>query len=410
MSDPGPSAPDGSAATSRHLKSPADPRWFGQTAKSSLHFVQSPGLGHGTGIAMILARYLTREMLTTFVAVLATLMLVVVASRFANYLAAAAAGEVARSYILELVGLKCVDALTPLLPASVFAALVLALGRLERDQEIVAMSAAGMSRAALARTVLAVGIGFAAVAGGLSLAAAPLVSERYESLKATARDSADFTRIVAQRFTRFGRSGPVFYVERITGDGHTMEEVFMHSSAGASDEVILAPRARYLSVPEGRFVVLEDGRRYVGAPGAGKWTITRFARYSVRLQDPKYASVGDRATTMTTARLWSAPAADRSAAAELQWRLSQPILTLVLAGAAFALSIASRGRFDRLLTGALFYLLYLGLVISAAKGVGSGHLPKEVGVWPVHAGFAAVVAILCLRLSRSPRARTAAPA
>ena len=359
---------------------------------------------------MILVRYVMREALTTFVAVLATLMLVVVAARFASYLAAAAAGEVARSFILELVGLKCVDALTPLLPASVFASLVLALGRLERDHEIVAMSAGGMSRASLARTVFALGLGFAVIAGGLSLAAAPLVSERYESLKAAASDSADFTRIVAQRFTRFGRTDPVFYVERIGGDGETLEQVFMHASAGEDHEVILAPRARYLSRPEGRFVILEDGRRYVGAPGAGRWTMARFARYSVRLRDAKHAPAGDRATTMSTAGLWSARNADRSAAAELQWRLSQPILTLVLAGAAFALSIASRGRFDRLLTGALFYLLYLGLVIGAAKGVGSGHLPQEVGVWPVHAGFAAVVAFLCLRPRRAPRTRTPAPA
>ena len=359
---------------------------------------------------MILRRYVMREALTTFVAVLATLMLVVVAARFASYLAAAAAGEVARSYLLELVGLKCVDALTPLLPASVFAALVLALGRFERDREIVAMSAGGMSRAALARTVFALGVGFAVVAGGLSLAAGPVVNDRYESLKAAARDSADFTRIVARRFTRFGRTDPVFYVERVAEDGHTMEQVFMHASAGEADEVILAPRARYLSRPEGRFVVLEDGRRYVGAPGAGKWTITRFARYSVRLRDAKHARAEDRATTMSTARLWAVRDADRTAAAELQWRLSQPVLTFILAGAAFAFSIAPRRRFDRLLTGALFYLLYLGLVIGAAKGVGSGHVPEEVGVWPVHAGFATVVALRCLRLRRSPRARSPAPA
>ena len=359
---------------------------------------------------MILGRYVIREVLATFAAVLATLLLVVVAARFANYLAAAAAGEVARSYILELVGLKCVDALSPLLPASVFAALVLALGRLERDKELVAMSAGGMSRAALARTVFAMGIGFAMVAGALSLGAAPLVSERYEALKAAAHDSADLTRIVAKRFTRFGGTDRVFFVERITEDRRTMEQVFMHASAGMTDEVVLAPRARYVTRPEGRFVVLEDGRRYVGAPGGGKWTVTRFGRYTVRLREADANPAENRAKTMSTARLWSERSAKRSASAELQWRLSQPVLTLVLAGVAFALSLGSRRRFDRLLTGALVYLAYLGLVIGAAKGVESGHLPHEIGVWPVHGGFAAAVAFLCLRPRRASRVRNVTPA
>ena len=359
---------------------------------------------------MILRRYLMRETLVTFTAVLSILMLVVVAARFANYLAQAAAGEVSRSYILELVALKCVDALTPLLPAGVFAALVLALRRFERDHELVAMSAGGLSRTALAGTVLVLGIGFSLVAGALSLAAAPVVSERYESLKAAARDSADFTRIVAGRFTHFGGTDPVFYVERIAGDGRTMERVFMHARSDEADEIVFAPRARYVSRPGGRFVVLEDGRRYVGVPGEGNWTTTRFGRYTVRLREEGSRVGFERPKTVSTARLWSASRADRAASAELQWRLSQPVLTLVLAGAAFALSLASRGRADRLAVGALFYLLYLGLLVGTAKGVESGQLPPWIGVWPVHGAFAAAVALLCLRLRRPLPVRTPASA
>ena len=418
MPDPGSSSPDGIVVTFASappafafpfaFRRTADYRWFDQTPKSSLHCAQSRGSGRRIGIAMILRRYLMREALVSFTAVLSILMLVVVAARFASYLAEAAAGEVSRSYILELVALKCVDALTPLLPASVFAALVLALRRLERDHELVAMAAGGLSRTALAGTVLALGVGFSLTAGALSLAAAPVVSERYESLKAAARDSADVTRIVSGRFTRFGGTGPVFYVERIAEDGHTMERVFMHAFSGAADEVVFAPRARYVSRPGGRFVVLEGGRRYVGVPGEGNWTITRFGRYTVRLREAGGGAQYERPNTVSTARLWSASSADRSASAELQWRLSQPVLTLVLAGAAFAFSFASRGRTDRLAVGALFYLVYLGLVVGAAKGVESGHLPPWIGVWPVHGAFAAAVALLCLRLRRPLHVRTPA--
>ena len=354
---------------------------------------------------MILRRYLVRETVLAFAAVLATLMLVVIAARFANYLAAAAAGQIGRAFIFELVALKCVDALTPLLPASVFAGLVLALGRLNRDHEIVAMTASGLSRGALAGTMLSIGLGFAATSGVLSLAAAPLVSERFESLKAHARDSADLSRIVAERFMHFGRADPVFYIERITGADRTMERVFMHASHGEMDEVILAPNARYVSETDGRFVVLEDGRRYVGTPGGGEWSATRFRRYTVRIRETEVRTARDRTDTMSTLRLWAASRTDRVASAELQWRLSQPVLTLVLAGVAFALSGRSRGRFDSLLLGAVCYLAYLGLVIGATGAIQSGDLPPGIGVWPVHAGFAAAAAFLFLRTQGPLRSR-----
>ena len=359
---------------------------------------------------MILRRYLVRETVVAFVAVLATLMLVVVAARFANYLAAAAAGQIGRAFIFELVALKCVDALTPLFPACLFAGLVLALGRLDRDHEIIAMTASGLSRNALAGTMLILGLGFAAAAGALSLVAAPLVSERYESLKVHARDSADLSRIVAERFMHFGRADPVFYVERLTGGNRDMEQVFMHTSHGAADEVILAPSARYVSRTDGRFVVLDNGRRYVGAPGGGEWSTTRFERYTVRIRETETGTAEDRADTMSTPRLWAASRTDRVASAELQWRLSQPLLTLVLAGVAFALSGTSRGRFDRLLLGAFYYFAYLGLVIGATQAIQSGDLPPEIGVWPIHGGFAAVASFLFLRNLRPPRARRPAPA
>lgn len=353
---------------------------------------------------MILRRYLVRETLVAFTAVLATLMLVVIAARFANYLAAAAAGQIGRAFIFELIALKCVDALTPLLPASVFAGLVLALGRLDRDHEVVAMTACGLSRVGLAGTMLSLALAFAATAGALSLVAAPLVSERYESLKAHAHESADLSRIVAGRFMHFGHADPVFYVERITGDDREMEQVFMHGPHDGADEVILAPNARYVSDAHGRFVVLDEGHRYVGTPGGGEWSSTRFERYAIRIRE-KARTAGGREEAMSTLRLWAASRTDPVAAAELQWRLSQPVLTLVLAAIAFALSGTSRGRFDRLLLGALCYLAYLALVIGTTQSIESGGLPAGIGVWPVHAGFAATTALLLLRTFRPPRSR-----
>ena len=361
---------------------------------------------------MILRRYLVREVATAFAAVIATMMLVFVAGRLADFLATAATGRIDPAFILELVFLRCVDALATLLPAALFAALVIALGRLGRDREIVAMAAGGLGRAHLAGTVLLVGAGFAALAAALSLLAAPETNRRYESLKASARGSAEVSQVAPERFVRFGRTAPVFYVERLSGDRGVMERVFMHASAGGAastggaasaaraDEVIFAPRARYLTGPDGRFVVLEGGRRYVGAPGGGEWSMTRFGRYAVRVPTDESGPPRGGVESMPTLGLWNTGGAERTAAAaELQWRLSLPVLTFVLAGIAFplALSGAARGPFERLVSGIAAYLAYFGLVVVAVKAVESGDLSPAVGVWPVHAGFAAIAAALGVR-------------
>ncbi len=363
---------------------------------------------------MILRRYLVRETLAAFAAVLATLMLVVVANRFAHFLAAAAAGRMDHGFILELLALKSADALTPLLPAAVFAALLLSLGRLARDGELVAMAAGGIGRGGLARMVLAVGLGAAVAAGALSLAAAPLVNERYEALRTRAHDSADLANVVAGRFTRFGRGESVFYSERIAGERRTMEEVFMHAtSPDGREELVRAAHAFYRTGPGGRFVVLEDGRRYQGAPGGADWSITRFARYTVRVREDEARARAGGMDSMPTARLWQARGASAAAAAELQWRLSQPVLTLVLAALALGFSLPGpdggrrRDRFERLLLAVLAYLAYLGLVVSATAGVESGILPAAVGVWPVHAAFAVAAALLLIRPRAGRRRRDA---
>lgn len=354
---------------------------------------------------MILRRYLIREVLITFAAVLAALMLVFVAGRLADFLATAAAGRIGRAFLPELLGLRCVDALTTLLPAGFFAALVLALGRFGRDREIVAMAAGGVSQAWLAGTVLWIGAGFALAAAALSLVIAPAANERYESLYAHARHSAHVSRVLAGRFIRFRRAGLVFYVRRMAGEHGEMEQVFMHTSSGDADEVVFAPTARHLSDSGGRFMVLENGHRYVGVPGRGEWSMTRFGRYAIRLHEEEPEVETGALESVATSSLLAASRGDHRAAAELQWRLSQPVLTIVLAGIAFplALSGAGRGPFERLLSGVASYLAYLGLVIAATKAVESGDIPPALGVWPVHAGFAAIAAAVWLGHLRGRR-------
>lgn len=360
---------------------------------------------------MILRRYMVREMLATFAAVLGILMLVVIANRFAEFLAQAVDGRIERSFILELLALKCVDALVVVWPASLFTALAITLGRFGRERELLAMTAGGFGAGRLAGTVLAIGLAFAALAGTISLAAAPYTNERYEALKAHAGNMAFLSRIVARRFVHLGDDERVFYAEHISEDRGTLEHIFVHAPTGdGGDEVFSAPNARHVVTPSGeRYVILEDGHRYAGTPGRRDWAIARFEHYALRVREPPPDAQREPLEALSSERLWRrALARDRGAAAELQWRVSQPILTLVLTAIAFALIApgALRGRFEHMLTSILAYLAYVGLIIGATSAIESGDLSPAVGVWPVHvAALAAAVAVYVHRSGGGRRRR-----
>src|SRR5699024_3514490 len=81
---------------------------------------------------------------------------------------------------------------------------------------------------------------------------------------------------------------------------------------------------------------------------------------------------------------------------ELQWRLSMPILVLVVTLIAVPLSRVSprQGRFLKLLPAILMYMSYLALLIAARGGLDKGRIPAGLGLWPVHGVFALIGVLL----------------
>src|ERR1041385_3865145 len=91
----------------------------------------------------ILQRYLLREAAGAWVAVTLVLLSIMLATRFARYLAVAASGKLPKELLLEVVGLSSLQYLMILIPVSLLLAIMLSLGRLYKDQEMTSMMACG---------------------------------------------------------------------------------------------------------------------------------------------------------------------------------------------------------------------------------------------------------------------------
>ncbi len=332
-------------------------------------------------------RYVMRETAVTWIAVAGVLVLVVVVNRFAVYLGQAAAGQIPAVASFALLGLSVLGLLEIVVPVSLFLAAILALGRLYRDSEAVAAFSCGLTPARLYRPFVVLGAVAALVLVGLSLWASPWAQAKSHALEAHARSEAQVSVLVPGRFKQLESGKGVFYVSRLANDGATLLGVFAELQESGRPVLLTAPRG-HMKVTPGtgeRHLVLGDGYRYSGEPGALDWTVTHFKSADLLVQPGRPAPGGINLDRLSTAEL--AARNTPGAKATLQWRIVQPFTVLVLLLLAVPLAHVRprQGRYVRLVPAILIYLVYFNLLGVARVWVAQGAVPVLLGLWWVPA-------------------------
>ena len=346
---------------------------------------------------MIIERYLCREVLRTCAAVLAVLVLVYGADRLTRYLSDAAVGLVAPDLVLQILALKLAEKLPVLLPLALYLAVLLSLGRLYRDSEIVAFGAGGVGLWRLSRGVFWVVAGFSLAGAVLSLFISPSMAAMRGALIGEARQQAENHLFVPGRFKAFGGGDQMIYMEAMDPGSGRMSDVLVRVRK-PHRQYVLVSGAAYQEVRPGggaRYMVLENGHRYAGLPGDAMFSVTRFERHAVRIETgPKETFGSGRNALPTMALLDSGEPRDF---AEFQRRISTPFSILLLGMLAVPLARTSprEGRYGRLFVAVVVYFIYANAISIVENLVEREVVPGFVGPWPVHAAMAlAVIALL----------------
>lgn len=333
----------------------------------------------------VLSRYLAKEVLQALVAVTLVLIAVLLTNRLVRYLADAASGNLPTDVIFHLLGLQMVVYLGMVLPAAFFLAVVLAFGRLYRDSEMAALTACGVGARELYRALYLVAVPLAVLVAALAFWLGPLAAQATARVQAQALQDVELEGVQAGRFISFRQAGRTFYAESVSEDGRRMENVFVQSERGDRMVLITARSARQQRDPEtgDRYVVLKDGYRYEGVPGQASWRRLEFVEHGVLIAQQPVA-VRSRVAAMPTTSLWGM--SHRNAKAELQWRLSMPLSVLLLTLVAVPLSKAEprEGRYGKLLTAVLVYVLYSNGLSMSQDWMRDGAIPPAIGLWWVH--------------------------
>ena len=343
-----------------------------------------------------LDRYVLREVIQTWVVVTFVLLLIMLSSRFARYLGEAAAGNLPSDVVFTLLGLTSVQYLTVLVPVSLFLAVMLAQGRLYRDSEMTAMMACGIGYARFLRPLLLLAAVAAIGLAILSMIISPWAAQATHEVRENAQREAEAAGFEAGRFRTGGGGDTVFYAEQVGDGGRELQRVFIHTREGDVVTVSQAARAEQRLDREtgARHLVLHDGHRYTIHPGRPDYQVIIFEEYGLRIDAPERESGAARRAVRPTHFLWQSN--ELGDTAELQWRISVPLMGLVLVVLAVPLGRSSprQGRYAKLLAAILVYVLYSNLLGISQVWIEREQIPAWIGLWWVHAGMLAFATVL----------------
>jgi lipopolysaccharide export system permease protein len=346
---------------------------------------------------LIVFRYLSREVLLTLSAVSAVLLVITMSGRFVKFLAQAASGALDPGSLFLIMGFRLPGFLQLILPLGLFLGILLAYGRLYLESEMTVLSATGMSQQRLLAMTMVPATGVALVVAWLSMSLAPQGAMQFQLLLNKQDAMTEFDTLEPGRFQALNDGTRVTYTETMTDDRSNLGGVFIsQKNLGLNQKdrgisILVANSGRQEIRADGnRYLILENGYRYDGSPGLAEYRAVKYDTYGVMLAKPDISEEVTDRDALPTLSLIGNP--DLRSVAELQWRVSLPLLVFIVTLMAVPLSRVNprQGRFLKLLPAILLYMAYLTILISARGSLEKGKLSPALGLWWVHGIFLAI--------------------
>ena len=301
------------------------------------------------------------------------------------------------------------DILIFTLPIGVLVGVLIALGRLSADSELIAMSALGMGRNRLLVPVGILAVGATAITFAMTLWLGPLSVRTFRTLEDRLRaGQASFQvtpRVFDERFPRM-----VLYVNDIDSAATHWKGVFLADTDKdvsrltlAEDAIVIADRS------EGKLELhLRNGSVHEFTPAdPSHYSLSGFGQrdFPVDVQTAETDHVSEPGILGRTMRaLWREGHTEREASVEIQRRLSFPFACISFA--LLAMPIGARPRRGGRAAGFLITLILIsGYYLMFTIGTGlarQGTIPIWAGIWSANVITAGLGLFLLPRLERMP--------
>lgn len=345
---------------------------------------------------MIIDRYIIREIIKPTVTICTVLIFVFGCYISTRYGEDAVHGILPGFSVLKLILLRIVIALEVLLPTTIYLSVVIALGRLYRDAELIAMFACGISMARVIKSVFLVSIIGGLIVACLSLFIRPWAWNQFFRIKTEAEMNFDLTRMKGGNFYETAGGERVIFADTVDNQKNRAKHVFIQTKKENSLQVIFANQAsQFMDEATAKpTLVFQDGHLYEFASPGEKGLILEFESSAMHLAPKDVIQPEYKVKAVATKALLGSK--NLKEIAELQWRLTAPLSTILLALLAIPLSRSSprQGKYVKAPLAILIFAVYYNFSALTKKWVSQGAIEAVPGIWWGQLLLAALIILL----------------
>jgi lipopolysaccharide export system permease protein len=328
-----------------------------------------------------------RELARSFGATLVVILTIVITMFLLRTVGLAANGSVSPQDVILVLGYTALGHLPTMMSLSMFVAIVVTLGRMYRESEMVIWFTAGIGLTRFVRPVLRTTWPVLLMVALLLLFVWPWGNRSSLDLRDRYQQRSDLSRVAPGVFQTSSDGRRVFFVERGQDDGVNVRNVFVLTQQPTGESLTSARSGRLETDGGDRWLVLERGQRNDIDDASGNRTLSSFESYRVLVRERTAREAEARPPkALPTLDLIRQPTPRNQG--ELAWRVGMLLATanLLLLGLGLSATNPRRPSNWNLLFALLAFIVYFNLVNLTQAWVGNGRMGLGTALAGVHGG------------------------
>ncbi|MCR5537489.1 MAG: LPS export ABC transporter permease LptF [Succinivibrio sp.] len=346
---------------------------------------------------MVIDKYIFKEILKVQVTTTVVLLAIFIAQIMIRYVSRASVGRIPVNIVSQLVVYSVPDILFLMLPLTLFIGVLVALGRIATDSELVVMRASGYSTVRVMKIALVLAAVTAVLTGINNLYLMPWAKNARTLLVEKAERNPRYLPVESGRFVSFEQYN--LYIDSVDDDDPDqkgMGNVYvLYNTFEPYGSAFTLSKSGHLQSDEMgvQWLKLQDANRYEPLHN-GSYRVLHLdeAKMPVPISGDELTGESSVAS-MPTSALWDSE--DNQAGIELQWRISPLFACFILTMVAVPLSLINprQSKFTRLFPAIMLYTSYYLLLLSLNNLIRSNSLPVYPGLYLVPLVFGLLVVI-----------------
>jgi len=339
---------------------------------------------------MILYRYLLKDIFSHTVAVSLVFLFIVLSSRSIQYLEQVTRGELSSELVFWVILFRLPEFLELIIPFSFFLALVLVIGRICSDNEMIILEQNGFSNSRLLKLFLSSGLLIAFITGFLSFWVSPFFKENLDKIYQVTNFEDNFNSIQPGKFVILDDRSVIFAQDK---EDNILSNIFLKlpEQEGTPSRNFLTAKRSYISKENPNLLLFEDGLSF--NEDKTNQIEMQFESLSMNFRNDFFRNQDVQQVDLTKVK---------HSSLEKLWQISIPLLCLISVVLALPLSRVKprQGRYAKILPSIFVFMTYLGLLLLVKGWIEEGSVTFPSSLLLVHAFFFLLGLFLLFRLSR----------